>query len=102
MERGQQMNGWPLIVMCYCNCHTATARLCALTDIYTATARLCALTDISTESYSVQSVNWCPRHTPSTFLQTARFSYAIEGALFTSAQQSTDAVSALWKVRVLI
>ena len=93
-ERGQQMNGWPLIVMCYCNCHTASARLCALTEI-------------SPESYSVQSVNWCPRHTPSTAFRhlppnSARFSYAIEGALFISAQQSTDAVSALWKVRVLI
>ena len=32
----------------------------------------------------------------------ARFSYATEGALFISAQLSTDAVSALQKVRVLI
>ena len=30
-----------------------------------------------------------------TFLQTARFSYATEGALFISVQLSTDAVSAL-------
>ena len=37
-----------------------------------------------------------------TFLQTARFSYATEGALFITAQLSTDAVSALRKVRVLI
>ena len=32
----------------------------------------------------------------------ARFSYATERALFISAQLSVDAVSALWKVRVLI
>ena len=37
-----------------------------------------------------------------TFLQTARCGYATEGALFISAQLSTDAVSALRKVRVLI
>ena len=37
-----------------------------------------------------------------TFLQTVRFSYATEGALFISAQLSSDAVSALRKVRVLI
>ena len=37
-----------------------------------------------------------------TFLQTARFSYTTEGALFISAQLSSDAVSALRKVRVLI
>ena len=36
------------------------------------------------------------------FLQTARFGYATEGALFISALLSTDAVSALRKVRVLI
>ena len=36
-----------------------------------------------------------------TFLQhSARFSYATEGALFISAQLSSDAVSALRKVRV--
>ena len=43
-------------------------------------------------------------HTPSTALRhlppnSARFSYATEGALFISAQLSTDAVSALRKVR---
>ena len=37
-----------------------------------------------------------------TFLQTAGFGYATEGALFISAQLSTDAVSALRKVWVLI
>ena len=46
-------------------------------------------------------------HTPSiTFRHlppnSARFSYATEGALFISEQLSTDAVSALRKVRVLI
>ena len=46
-------------------------------------------------------------HTPSTAFQhlppnSARFSYATEGALFISAQLSTDTVSALQKVRVLI
>ena len=46
-------------------------------------------------------------HTPSiTFRHlppnSARFGYATEGALFISAQLSTDAVSALRKVRVLI
>ena len=39
------------------------------------------------------------RHLPQ---NSARFSYATEGALFISAQLSTDAVSALRKVRVLI
>ena len=39
------------------------------------------------------------RHLP---LNSVRFSYATEGALFISAQLSTDAVSALRKVRVLI
>ena len=39
------------------------------------------------------------RHLPP---NSARFGYATEGALFISAQLSTDAVSALRKVRVLI
>ena len=39
------------------------------------------------------------RHLPP---NSARFSYATEGALFISAQLSTDAVGALRKVRVLI
>ena len=48
-----------------------------------------------------------PPHTPSIAFRhlppnSARFSYATEGALFISAQLSTDAVSALRKVRVLI
>ena len=47
------------------------------------------------------------RHTPSIAFQhlppnSARFSYATEGALFISAQLSTDVVSALRNVRVLI
>ena len=46
-------------------------------------------------------------YTPSTVFRhpppnSARFSYATEGALFISAQLSSDAVSALRKVRVLI
>ena len=46
-------------------------------------------------------------HTPSIAFRhlppnSARFSYATEGALFISALLSTDAVSALRKVRVLI
>ena len=46
-------------------------------------------------------------HTPSIAFQhlppnSARFSYATKGALFISAQLSSDAVSALRKVRVLI
>ena len=47
-------------------------------------------------------------HTPNTAFRhlppnSARFSYwAIEGALLISAQLSSDAVNALWKVRVLI
>ena len=48
-----------------------------------------------------------PPHTPSIAFRhpppnSARFSYAIEGALFMSAQLSSDAVSSLRKVRVLI
>ena len=48
-----------------------------------------------------------PSHTPSIAFRhlppnSARFGYATEGALFISAQLSTDAVSALQKVRVLI
>ena len=38
----------------------------------------------------------------STFLQTARFSDTTEGALFISAQLSSDAICTLWKVWVLI
>ena len=46
-------------------------------------------------------------HTPSTAFRhlppnSARFSYATEGAFFIAAQPSSDAVSALRKVRVLI
>ena len=46
-------------------------------------------------------------HTPSTAFRhlppnSARFSYATKGALFIFAQMSSDAVSALRKVRVLI
>ena len=46
-------------------------------------------------------------HTPSIAFRhlppnSARFSYANEGTFFISAQLSTDAVSALRKVRVLI
>ena len=46
-------------------------------------------------------------HTPSIAFwhlppDSARFSYATEGALFISEQLSTNAVSALWKVQVLI
>ena len=46
-------------------------------------------------------------HTPSIAFRhlppnSARFSYATEGVLFISAQLSSDAVSALRKVRVLI
>ena len=46
-------------------------------------------------------------HTPSIAFQhlslhSARFGYATKGALFISAQLSSDAVSAFWKVRVLI
>ena len=53
------------------------------------------------------NTNDCRTHTPSTAFRhippnSARFSYATEGALFISAQLSTDAVSALRKVRVLI
>ena len=49
----------------------------------------------------------CGTHTPSIAFRhlppnSARFSYATEGALFISAQLSTDAVSAIRKVRVLI
>ena len=48
-----------------------------------------------------------PVHTPTIAFRhlppnSARFSYATEGALFISAQLSADAVSALRKVRVLI
>ena len=50
-------------------------------------------------------LNWCD--TPSTAFRhlppnSARFGYATEGALFISAQLSTDAVSTLQKVWVLI
>ena len=52
-------------------------------------------------------INEALPHTPSTAFRhfppnSARFSYVTEGALFISAQLSTDAVSALRKVRVLI
>ena len=59
---------------------------------------------------SESDFHWCFDdlcHTPSiAFLHlppnSARFSYATEGVLFISAQLSTDAVSAVRKVRVLI
>ena len=55
----------------------------------------------------LQLMGQIPNHTPSiTFRHlppnSARFSYATEGALFIFAQLSTDTVSALRKVRVLI
>ena len=54
-----------------------------------------------------ECVIMCAWHTPSiTFrhlpLNSARFGYATEGALFNSVQLSTDAVSALGKVWVLV
>ena len=58
--------------------------------------------------YVVSTVLLVPRpHTPSAAFRhlppnSARFGYATEGALFVSAQLSTDAVSALRKVWVLI
>ena len=59
--------------------------------------------------YVYECVRWCVCmcHTPSIAFRhlppnSARFSYAIEGALFISAQLSTDAVSALRKIWVLI
>ena len=53
------------------------------------------------------SGTFLPTHTPSIAFRhlppnSARFSYATEGALFISAQLSTDAVSALRRVWVLI
>ena len=61
-------------------------------------------------SYAVGRDSHTPhtqRHTPSIAFRhlppnSARFRYATEGALFISAQLSSDAVSALRKVRVLI
>ena len=47
--------------------------------------------------YHIPSIAF--RHLPP---NSARFSYATEGAIFISAQLSTDAVSALQKVRALI
>ena len=43
-----------------------------------------------------------PPHSKHLLPHSARFGYATEGALFISAQLSTDVVSALWKVQVLI
>ena len=64
---------------------------------------------LSTNVCLMMSCNWCDpgQHIPSIAFRhpspnSASFSYATEGALFISAQLSTDAVSALRKVRVLI
>ena len=54
----------------------------------------CFYSHISTHTPSIAF-----RHLPP---NSARFSYATEGELFISAQLSSDAVSALRKVRVLI
>ena len=59
------------------------------------------------ETYKTTNGSLPNPHTPSIAFRhlppnSARFSYATEGALFISAQLSTDAISALRKVRVLI
>ena len=66
----------------------------------------------SSASFFLQAIDaWCGAHAEHRFQylmlgvhppNSARFSYATEGALFISAQLSSDAVSALRKVRVLI
>ena len=55
----------------------------------------------------IKAAKQAQTHTSSTAFghlppNSARFSYATEGALFISAQLSSDAISALRKVRVLI
>ena len=59
------------------------------------------------DSISQHSIPHDGQHTPNIAFRhlppnSARFSYATEGALFISVQLSSDAVSALRKVRVLI
>ena len=57
--------------------------------------------------YLANSIYQCQLHTPSIAFRhllpnSARFSYATEGVLFISAQLSSDTVSTLQKVPVLI
>ena len=67
---------------------------------------VCSQRQVHTVHTCVHTVHTC-RHTPSIAFRhlppnSARFGYVTEGALFISAQLSTDAVIALPKVRVLI
>ena len=67
------------------------------TDAVSSLRKVWVLTNKTVEATHTPSIAF--RHLPP---NSARFSYATEGALFISAQLSSDAVSALRKVRVLI
>ena len=70
-------------------------------------AQVTALNGVRKQSRLMLVTSQLLTHTPSTAFwhpppNSARFSYAAEGVFFISAQLSSDAVSALRKVRVLI
>ena len=93
------------------SCHSSTPGHPGLTLPLLSTLRMLQTVGVikSQLSPAPRTSQFCPicPHTPSiTFRHlppnSARFSYATEGALFISTQPSTDAVSALRKVWVLI
>ena len=78
---------------------------CLYSHISTRTFRRALTASVDNCAESAPSVGGCP-HTPSIAFwhippNSARFSYAIKGALFISAQLSSDAVSTLRMVWVL-
>ena len=75
--------------------YTLKLRVSDSSDTASKTDRVCAREKV----YIDHTPSIAFRHLPP---NSARFSYATEGALFISAQLSTDAVGALRKVRVLI
>ena len=84
-------------------CFAALVRFCQQGKLHLPTAVCPQVFQVRAHSYRTAIYT----HTPSTAFRhlppnSARFSYATEGALFISAQLSTDAVSTLRKVRVLI
>ena len=98
--------------LCQCTPFPFTQRCTCLARRFIACSLAHCNVSAASRSVAVTDLRLCVRshrqgHTPSTAFRhlppnSARFSYATEGALFVSAQLSTDAVSALRKVPVLI
>ena len=75
------------------------SRLVNLGDQVERWRELCTLLDVCDSKQAKHTPSIAFRHLPP---NSARFSYTTERALFISAQLSSDAVSALRKIRVLI